>query len=350
MFLIFNLLTLVTFSLLIVDTFTYQGFAHKHLYIDSGVFLLSYLSLALILATKNIKLYSPSLIKINNRIIFPFLSLIYLIAIILEKTTYPNFVFTNFHIHRQMLFCLAALSGMIFYITYPHFKKTKNRIIYYLSPLLLISMYFAYIISPGFFYLVTAEDHLLEYTQFLLYFLAGLYSFKNYLIFKNKKTKPHVYLFLFLSISLFFIAFEEISWGQRIIGLKTPEKIKTVNYQQEISIHNLDILQQSLLHHIYISIGLYGIFSGIILRRLPKKYHNFLVFTPQFSLIFCFFAISAMYINMVYFEFLYRLTQGIYTNFILSQEIAETYLAFAFFVYAQSTYNGQKRSRPITTG
>lgn len=43
---------------------------------------------------------------------------------------------------------------------------------------------------------------------------------------------------------LFFVAAgEEISWGQRIFHIETPEALKQTNVQQEITIHNLDFFQ-----------------------------------------------------------------------------------------------------------
>ena len=42
------------------------------------------------------------------------------------------------------------------------------------------------------------------------------------------------YVLLFL-----LIAGEEISWGQRVLGIKTPEVLVSMNVQKEISLHNL---------------------------------------------------------------------------------------------------------------
>jgi len=40
----------------------------------------------------------------------------------------------------------------------------------------------------------------------------------------------------------FFVAAEEISWGQRIFGIETPESIKALNYQGEITLHNMQFV------------------------------------------------------------------------------------------------------------
>ena len=43
---------------------------------------------------------------------------------------------------------------------------------------------------------------------------------------------------------LFFVAFgEEISWGQRVLGIQTPTVFSELNRQGEINIHNLELFQ-----------------------------------------------------------------------------------------------------------
>lgn len=47
-------------------------------------------------------------------------------------------------------------------------------------------------------------------------------------------------IFLLLLAGVFFFGFgEEISWGQRIFGLSTPEPLREINEQGELNIHNL---------------------------------------------------------------------------------------------------------------
>src|SRR5574341_974986 len=38
---------------------------------------------------------------------------------------------------------------------------------------------------------------------------------------------------------MFFISGEEIAWGQRLLGLETPEKLEAGNLQGEITLHNI---------------------------------------------------------------------------------------------------------------
>lgn len=49
-----------------------------------------------------------------------------------------------------------------------------------------------------------------------------------------------ILLWLFVG-GLVFLALEEISWGQRIFGIETPETLKKSNVQGEINLHNLTV-------------------------------------------------------------------------------------------------------------
>ena len=46
-----------------------------------------------------------------------------------------------------------------------------------------------------------------------------------------------------MALLLFLAAGEEISWGQRILGLETPESVQAINIQDELNIHNLEFFQ-----------------------------------------------------------------------------------------------------------
>ena len=77
-------------------------------------------------------------------------------------------------------------------------------------------------------------------------------------------------IFLLLAILMFLAAGEELSWGQRIFGAKTPAWFADRNIQKEINLHNLDFLQPRDS-------------SGKLKKGMAK-------FTsiPKFFLIFCF--------------------------------------------------------------
>ena len=342
------LLTIITFFSSALDTYFYPGFCQTHFKISADVILIIYLSLSLILSALKVKLYPNFFKKINNKIIFPFLLIGYIAILFLEKHFYANFVFSTFHLHRLIFLNLVAISGTIFYITFPKFKNQTHQTIYLLMPLLLILSYPFFLYSEyTLFYKLTKEDGLLENIQPILYLLAGIYSLKTSTrFFRSNKPKFYGIFFALLSLGLFFNAGEEISWGQRIFNIQTPEKYQAINAQKEITIHNLDFIQHHLLHWGYILVSLYGMLSRPILRKFfPKKYHQLSIFTFPFSTIFAFFCVFSFYILIDHFQYLYLLSQGPRANFIISQEIGETYLSFAFLIYTLEIY----RSKPKTS-
>ncbi|NIR52354.1 hypothetical protein GWO43_27320 [candidate division KSB1 bacterium] len=50
------------------------------------------------------------------------------------------------------------------------------------------------------------------------------------------------WLFAGLTLIFFFVAMEEISWGQRILGWQTPSFLSSANQQGETSVHNIESL------------------------------------------------------------------------------------------------------------
>ncbi|MCA9385649.1 hypothetical protein KC717_03300 [Candidatus Dojkabacteria bacterium] len=110
------------------------------------------------------------------------------------------------------------------------------------------------------------EDGILEYSQALFYVLAGIFAFVN----SRLETKKYsAWFFLLITVGAFFIALEELSWGQRILNFETGEFFATNNFQSEVNIHNIHGTG-ALIRFGYIAIGIIGSISWII-KKLVKK-------------------------------------------------------------------------------
>lgn len=96
----------------------------------------------------------------------------------------------------------------------------------------------AYSLFPGHFVRLCDEDGLIENLTSLAFLAAGLF-------FLSHTRKPHFHFLLIAGLGLLCIvaAGEEISWGQRILGIQTPESIRAVNVQHELNLHNLQWIQ-----------------------------------------------------------------------------------------------------------
>ena len=115
------------------------------------------------------------------------------------------------------------------------------------SLLLIPLFYFPCYISNDLLLKLTKEDGAYEYGGALLFLLTSIAFFilatnpKYYVAFKNTKKYPERKYFFLLTLVFFFACGEEISWGQRIFNIETPEAIKEINIQKEFNFHNLNI-------------------------------------------------------------------------------------------------------------
>ena len=104
-------LTVLTYSCLLLETLKYPGFIGNHLFIDAKVYFT--VTLALILFSTSKSRFLDILLKIN-RILLPFLSIIYLGFAALEGAHYTNYVLATFRIHLDGLILLVLFSFLVF--------------------------------------------------------------------------------------------------------------------------------------------------------------------------------------------------------------------------------------------
>ena len=80
------------------------------------------------------------------------------------------------------------------------------------------------------------EDGIVEYLTAVLFFISSLIM----LYLSRKQSK----IFFLLFLLLFIGAGEEISWGQRLFHIDTPNSIRKINVQGELNLHNIEILNR----------------------------------------------------------------------------------------------------------
>jgi hypothetical protein len=99
--------------------------------------------------------------------------------------------------------------------------------------------------------LLGKEDGFFETMGALFLLLSAIFFFMTY--FKSRsgadiflfRPKRNIF-FLLLGLLFLFGFFEEISWGQRIFNIETPDYLKEVNDQEEINFHNLKIFSNGV--------------------------------------------------------------------------------------------------------
>jgi len=289
--------------LLLIDSFFYPGFLAKHFLLDTRVIMVS----SVLFLSLNQYFWKYPLQKkwrqINTLVLLPVTFLLILAATLGEFYKNPNFFYSLIHLNPFHLSYVLIFSWMVSFI-YPLEKKITRKALIFSGAgiVFLIAMLLR---SRGYWYfkmLVRGEnsdDTVVEYVQFLFYFLSSFAAAgTSFILAKLKKPKIIWVLYLLGALGLFMIAGEEISWGQRIFGLETPEFYLEHNTQKEINLHN-NIAVFGYVYRAYVLLSFYCAFAWInrllIPRKIKKKIKDWLeLFIPNWYFMGYFF-ISFMF-------------------------------------------------------
>ncbi len=139
-----------------------------------------------------------------------------------------------------------------------------------------------------------SEDGPLEWFQFLAY--SGAFIFASIVLWKKRKkgiNKTWI-IWLLLALLCFFVAGEEISWGERITGIGL-DSLRAINKQGESNIHNIRFFHNILLdpsfHFSCILFGWLGWRLWPQIDAFPSK---------EYSLYFLFVALFFFYFDISY--------------------------------------------------
>ena len=89
------------------------------------------------------------------------------------------------------------------------------------------------------FDLFVREDGLVEWITVAGLLAGGIVCFSRFKKFFAERSRWFLFVTFCLGVFLLFSAGEEISWGQRILGIESPEYFQKNNTQHETNLHNL---------------------------------------------------------------------------------------------------------------
>lgn len=180
------------------------------------------------------------------------------------------------------------------------------------------------------FRVLTREDSLLEWPQFVGFVVAGVLAvLVGRRLLGQKRRLPAIMFFLF-ALGCFAIAGEEIAWGQRFLDYDTPESIEEINEQRETTVHNIGSVQDAA-NIAFTLVGLYGSVGAWFLRLRRPRWAlrpDVDLLIPPLFLTSCFFVVFG-YKTLRYIFF----PESGYTVTKLG-EWPELCLAFAFAAYS----------------
>jgi hypothetical protein len=73
-----------------------------------------------------------------------------------------------------------------------------------------------------------------------------------------------------LAVGLFFIAGEELAWGQWFLGVDTPRQLAAINVKSELSVHNISAVEP-WFNAAKLMIGVYGTIDCFLLLRIDRR-------------------------------------------------------------------------------
>jgi len=182
--------------------------------------------------------------------------------------------------------------------------KSFHFLLWLFAAIVLFSIILVF--NKDFYAKITNEDHIVEYLGFVLLLIAGIFIVAAGVTGILEKKRHFWSSSLLIVIGLIFIAaaFEEISWGQRLLGFDTPEKLVPLNDQNEFNLHNID---KKFFDRLVDRLNILFVYFATIMLMLkrPQFWH---VRLPNTYVILAF-AIIPFYhqYNQVHFDFYHLL-------------------------------------------
>ena len=115
------------------------------------------------------------------------------------------------------------------------------------------------------------EDGLVEWLTFAVLLITSAFSFiMSYAFSRSEPESGAKRVWLFLGFLFLFGAMEEISWGQRVFGIESPQWFLKHNRQGETNLHNLLVFGVNINKLVFGKI--LAILIGIYLLAIPLLY------------------------------------------------------------------------------
>lgn len=152
------------------------------------------------------------------------------------------------------------------------------------------------------FLFLVNEDGPMEWAQAVAWLAAAvLAAIVSWRLARDRR-RALAALWAILAVGCFLSAGEEISWGQRIFGFETPERLEEANEQDEVTFHNLGAVHTMFRLTMLIA-GLYGSVLAVGIRLWDRGRNHVLdlvlpplFLTSWFAVLFTYRAIRMLFL------------------------------------------------------
>jgi hypothetical protein len=183
------------------------------------------------------------------------------------------------------------------------------------------SIHYIFHSAPVSFTRLISEDQWGEYATSVAWAFCALFSLMAAIRTRGRFQRIS---WLLISLGALFVGGEEISWGQRIFGLRTPQFLSEWNTQNELTVHNLYLFNAGFLRDLAVLlVCLVSLLVSVLAAIGPTKYRSRFN-KPGFPLVPVY--LFPLFLLPVYFWWS--------TPVIRYDEIGELLLGFAMFTFA----------------
>jgi hypothetical protein len=157
-------------------------------------------------------------------------------------------------------------------------------------PIMIMLVMIIIVPVPDLFVWITAENSLMEWLQFVLILTSSLIFARLSLRLFHSGRAWIGALGLIIALGTFFVAGEEIAWGQHIFGWSTPDALEAVNVQQETTLHNISSAHAIFVYAVMLA-GVYGSLMPLLKALRWNEQHSLLgsLLIPPLCLVPAFF-------------------------------------------------------------
>ena len=129
----------------------------------------------------------------------------------------------------------------------------------------------ATVVYPPLYIWLLAEDSLVEWLQFLSLLAAAIFLTFIAVRLPASGQRGMAVVYGLVGAAAWFLAGEEISWGQRIFGWQTPESMEQINRQGETTLHNIRGVQE-LVPAAMLLASLYGACAPLVWAAVRARW------------------------------------------------------------------------------
>jgi hypothetical protein len=216
--------------------------------------------------------------------------------------------------------------------------------VFFLPLLFAIGFYWLRSQHRSFYYVFVQEDGIAEDFQALLLLGAAILSGLTAKVLFSVKQRFLTAVFVLLTIGIFLVFGEEVSWGQRIFGWQSEGYFAANNFQHETNLHN-DAHIRFFLDPAVLAVSTFAALASFLhLSFINRKAYVLSFFATELPTIGFFLICSGIYAVYLYLNPVIRpYYHGFDVFFWQDLEMAETFFAVGVFCTLLLKYRGAKQ-------